>query len=190
MAQTKVPKPIQPPRCSTQKSVALERVRPEAKVIELSVLIHVPSARGRHGRSSAMSRNEESSARFPVSRVSIGTPVRFVALLVRFTAKVMQSTTKSHQDAHGAASGSGVSGPIAMDDVIGTSLRAPGFGRRGKVRAKTHSCGQPIHRVFDLDIERSNWGRKRPGERALRDQRARARGSAGVILQRVGVATK
>src|SRR5579864_2674378 len=62
-AQTKVPKTSQPPTCSTLKSVAFERVRPEARLMRLLVSIYVVSARERHGRRSAMSRKTECNAR-------------------------------------------------------------------------------------------------------------------------------
>src|SRR5579863_5236271 len=126
IAQTKVPKAPQPPRCSTQKSVALERVRPEASVIELSVLICVLSARARHGRKSAISRNIESSARLAVSLPSTRLRVRLVALLVRFTEKVIQSTAAPHDDLRTAApkANPSVNGRFVMARSADLSVRA------------------------------------------------------------------
>jgi len=63
--------------------------------MRLSVLIYVPSARELDGRRPAMSLIKEYRARFRVSRSSTGSRVRFVALLVRFSGKIGQSTTPS-----------------------------------------------------------------------------------------------
>src|SRR5215472_1407742 len=59
--------------------------------MRLSVLIYVPSARGPHGRRSAMSLHKESTVRIRVTRISTGSRVRFVALLDRFGASVSAS---------------------------------------------------------------------------------------------------
>src|SRR6516165_11431953 len=101
--------------------------------MRLLVSIYVVSARGRHGRRHAMSRRSECSARPRVSRISTGSLVRFVALLVRFTAKVThQSPTRLCRDAR-AASGRGanasVSGGIATKGGARTSVRVPGLRR-------------------------------------------------------------
>jgi hypothetical protein len=63
--------------------------------MRLSVLIYVPSARELDGRRPAISLIKEYRARFGVSRISPGWLIRFVALLVRFTGKIGQSTTRS-----------------------------------------------------------------------------------------------
>src|SRR5215469_10699815 len=93
--------------------------------MRLSVSIEVVSARGRHGRRPAMSRKEECSARPPVSRISTGHLVRFVALLTRFTGKVAhQSMARFRWDAR-SGGGRGANANLGGRTTFEEGARAP-----------------------------------------------------------------